>query len=139
MKKILTIFCWIVAFYAVWFPFSYFGKDIDKMEVRLSHILVDTQEEANNIKQQIEQGKKFEDLADKYSKELRSKGGDIGYAQRNRYDKNVEKAAFTLNKGEISEPVQSKHGWHLVKVTNIRYYSDSENFKYNPKRYIELL
>lgn len=139
MKKILTIFCWFMAIYAVWFPFSYFGKNVDKMEVRVSHILVDTFDEAKNIKQQIENGKNFEDMADKYSLQKMAKGGDIGYAQRNRYDKNVENAVFTLEKGKISDPVQSKHGWHLVKVTNIRYYSDIENFKYNPNKYAELL
>lgn len=139
MKTILTIFCWILAIYAVWFPISYFGKYYDKMEVRLSHILVKTENEAVKIKQEITEGKDFNEMAEKYSMDKLSDKGDIGYSQRYRYTPEIDYAAFHLGKNEVSTPIESKHGWHLIKVTDIRYYSDSENFKYNPYRYVNML
>ncbi len=139
MKTILKIFCLILIFYAVWFPFSYFGTNNDKMEVRVSHIVVDTEEEAKNIKQNIQNGKNFEDIAKEYSSKQELPCGDIGFAQRGKLLENLENAVFKLNNNEISDPLQSEFGWHLVKVTNIKYYSDKENFKYNPYKFVKEL
>ena len=64
MKIVLNIFCWLLAAYCIYFPFSYFGKEADRKEINVSHILVATQEEAENIKKQIEEeGKSFEEMA----------------------------------------------------------------------------
>ena len=63
MKKILALFCVILAVYTVYFPLIYFGKNADKKEIQTSHILVPTKEQAENIRQQLLDGKKFEKLA----------------------------------------------------------------------------
>ena len=139
MKKILVLFCWLLAAYAVYFPVSYFGSSADRMDVRVSHILVNTKEDADRIKSEIENGKPFENAADEYSEcPSKAQHGDIGYAQRGRYEKNFENAVFTLKPKTLSEPVESPYGWHIIKVTDIKYFSDSKNFKYNPYKYLDL-
>ena len=138
MKIILKLLCLILTIYAVYFPISYFGKNSDKMEVRVSHILVDSEEQSKIIRQNILDGKKFEDMAKEYSLDSKATNGDIGYTQRGRLENNINDAVFTLNKNEISEPIQTRYGWHIVKVTEIKYYSDENNLKYNPYKYLDL-
>ena len=88
--------------------------------VRASHILVDTKDEAEKIKDDIESGKiSFEDAAAKYSKcpSGRRSGGDLGGFGRGQMVKPFEDAAFSAPVGEITEPVQTQFGYHLIKVT----------------------
>ena len=88
--------------------------------VRASHILVDTKEEALKIKADIESGKiTFEDAAVKYSKcpSGRRAGGDLGGFGRGAMVKPFEDAAFSSPVGEVSEPVKTQFGYHLIKVT----------------------
>ena len=139
MKKILTLFCLLMAFYTVYFPISYFGSNNDKKEVKVSHILVNTEEEAQKIYREIKAGKNFGELAKQYSLcPSKDDNGNIGLMQRGRLEKNLDNIIFKLKINEISEPVESKNGWHILKVTNIKNYSDSENFKYNKYKYLEL-
>lgn len=87
--------------------------------VRASHILVDTQEEAMAILDKLDKGITFEYLAQKYSKCPSSqKGGDLGFFRRGQMAKEFEDAAFSMEPGEISEPVQTQFGWHIIKVTD---------------------
>lgn len=130
MKKIVILFCWILTVFCVVFPFLYTHSNQDKKEVKISHILVETQEQADSIKEEIKNGKSFEDAAIEYSQcDSKENKGDIGYNMRNRLDKNFEKAAFTQDLKEISEPIQSQHGWHLIKIYDIKYFSDKESFE----------
>jgi peptidyl-prolyl cis-trans isomerase C len=101
------------------------------MEVNLSHILVNTEEEALNIKKMIEEeGKSFEDMAAEYSQcPSKEEKGNLGYYEKGRLFPEIEKIAFSAKRGKISEPVQTKEGWHIVKVNNIKYYSARENFQ----------
>ncbi len=138
MKTILKLSCLILIIYAVYFPITYFGKNSDKMEVRVSHILVNSEEEAKIIRQNISDGKNFEDMAKEYSLDSKETGGDIGYTQRGRLENSINNAVFTLKRNELSQPIETKYGWHIVKVTKIKYYSDESNFKYNPYKYLEL-
>lgn len=140
MKKILALFCLILAGYAVYFPLSYFGSSADVREVRVSHILTKTLEDAQSVKQKIEDGAKFEDAAKEYSIDETTKdyGGDLGCIQRGRLEDSVNDAVFKLKEGVISEPVESSSGWHLIKAVKVDYYSGSENFKYNPYKYLDL-
>ncbi|MCR4881477.1 MAG: peptidyl-prolyl cis-trans isomerase [bacterium] len=88
--------------------------------VRASHILVDTQDEALKLKSDIESGKiSFEDAAAKYSKcpSGRRSGGDLGGFGRGQMVKPFEDAAFSAPVGEITEPVKTQFGYHLIKVT----------------------
>lgn len=87
--------------------------------VRASHILVDTEEEALELKKRIENGESFESLAREYSKCMsREKGGNLGFFKRGQMVKPFEDAAFSLPVGVVSDPVKTEYGWHLIKVTS---------------------
>lgn len=88
-------------------------------EVRASHILVATEEEANNLRNEIINGKNFADVAAEYSKcPSGANDGDLGYFGRGMMVKPFEDAAFELEVGELSQPVQTQFGWHLIEVTD---------------------
>ena len=88
-------------------------------EVRASHILVKTEDEAKNLLAEISSGKSFSELAEEYSMcPSGANGGDLGYFGRGMMVKPFEDAAFGLEKvGQISEPVQTQFGWHLIQLT----------------------
>ena len=90
-------------------------------EVRASHILVQSESEAQKVIQQIKGGASFEDIAKKVSKCPSGKdGGDLGYFGRNRMVKPFEDAAFNLDVGQLSAPVKTQFGYHVIKVTGKR-------------------
>ncbi len=91
-------------------------------EVQARHILVDTKEKAEEIIGKIKAGGDFAALAKENSKDPGSKedGGMLGFFGRNQMVPEFEKAAFELKKGEISAPVQSQFGWHVIKVEDRR-------------------
>ncbi len=129
MKIVLIILCWILAVFSCWFPFAYYHSDIDKKELKISHILVNTEQEAIDIKKQIEEGKAFEEMAEKYSLcPSKEQKGDIGYNARGSLLKEVENEVFKLKLNTISNPIKSSQGWHIIKITGIKYFSDKENF-----------
>ena len=85
--------------------------------VKASHILVDTKEQAELIKTKINSGDSFEQMAKKFSKcPSRQDGGDLGYFERGQMVKSFEAAAFSLPTGQVSDPVKTQFGWHLIKV-----------------------
>ncbi len=89
----------------------------DYVMVNANHILVQTKDEADNLKKQIAEGASFEELAKKYSKcPSGTEGGALGYFRRGQMVKPFEDAAFETPKGEVSEPIQTQFGWHLIKV-----------------------
>lgn len=134
MKLILNIFCWILAIYCIYFPFSYFHSEMDKKEFKISHILVDSKEKALEIKEEIvNKNKTFENAAQEYSLcESKKDKGDIGYSMRGMLFKELEDIALNLDKNIISEPIKTEAGWHIIKVTDLKYFSDKENLA---KRY----
>ncbi len=86
---------------------------------KASHILVDTEEQANEIAEEIKSGLSFEDAAKKYSKcPSKDKGGDLGFFTRGRMVPEFENAAFSMEKDEISEPVKTQFGFHLIKLAD---------------------
>jgi len=90
-------------------------------EVRASHILVDTEKEANDLLKRINAGESFEELAKQHSKCPSGKnGGDLGYFSRGQMAVEFEEAAFELSKGKVSKPVQTDFGFHLIKVVDRR-------------------
>ncbi|WP_213974880.1 peptidylprolyl isomerase [Tepidanaerobacter acetatoxydans] len=91
-------------------------------EIRASHILVDTENEAKKILAEIKAGGDFAALAKDYSKDPGSKelGGDLGYFSKGKMDPEFEKAAFALKPGEISDVVKTTFGYHIIKVTGER-------------------
>ena len=90
------------------------------MEIRASHILVKTEEEANNLLEEIKSGKLFADVASEHSLcPSGANGGDLGFFGKGMMVKPFEDAAFALKKGELSAPVQTQFGWHLIQLTDI--------------------
>ncbi|PGS69040.1 peptidylprolyl isomerase [Bacillus cereus] len=97
-------------------------KDNYKPEIKASHILVKDEETAKKVKNELGQGKSFEELSKQYSEDpgSKEKGGDLGYFGPGKMDKAFEEAAYKLKKDEVSEPVKSKFGYHIIKVTDIK-------------------
>ncbi|MCM3735234.1 peptidylprolyl isomerase PrsA [Bacillus cytotoxicus] len=97
-------------------------KDNYKPEIKASHILVKDEATAKKVKDELAQGKSFEDLAKQYSEDTGSKekGGDLGYFGAGKMVKEFEDAAYKLKKDEVSDPVKSQFGYHIIKVTDIK-------------------
>ena len=88
-------------------------------EVRASHILVKTEEEAKKLYDEIKAGKDFAEAAGEVSLcPSGQAGGDLGFFGKGMMVKPFEDAAFSLEKGELSQPVQTQFGWHLIHVTD---------------------
>ncbi len=88
-------------------------------EVKASHILVKTEQEALKLYEEIKNGKSFEDAAVQYSLcPSGAMGGDLGYFGRGMMVKPFEDAAFDMEVGEISKPVQTQFGWHLIQLND---------------------
>ncbi len=85
-------------------------------KIHCAHILVKTEQEAKALRDQLDKGASFSKLAmEKSSCPSGKKGGDLGTFGRGQMVREFELAAFKLNKGEISQPVKTKFGWHLIK------------------------
>ena len=93
-------------------------------ELKARHILVKTEEKAKEIATKIASGddKLFAEQAKAHSEDpgTKDEGGDLGFFGRGQMVPQFEEAAFKLKKGEISAPVQSQFGWHLIKVDDKR-------------------
>jgi peptidyl-prolyl cis-trans isomerase C len=85
--------------------------------IRARHILVGTEKEATDILARLEKGEKFDDLAKKYSLDgSKDYGGDLGYFTAPEMVPEFSKAAFALKVGEVSQPVKTDFGWHIVRL-----------------------
>ncbi len=91
-------------------------------EYRVSHILVKTKEEADAIEAQLKKGAKFEKLAKEKSLDPGSKnqGGDLNWSVPSNYVEPFADAITKLKKGQISAPVQTQFGWHVIKLVDVR-------------------
>ncbi len=87
-------------------------------EIRASHILLRTEEEARVVLSQLEVGAGFAELARRESIDsiTADNAGDVGFFSRGRMTPAFEKAAFALEVGEISEVVKTPYGYHIIKV-----------------------
>lgn len=91
-------------------------------EVRARHILVESEVKAKEIFEKIAHGEDFARMAKEHSKDPGSKdeGGDLGYFARGQMVPVFEETAFKLKAGEVSQPVQSQFGWHIIKLEDRR-------------------
>jgi peptidyl-prolyl cis-trans isomerase C len=91
-------------------------------EYRARHILVETQAQAEAILASLKKGAKFEDIAKKQSKDPGSgaNGGDLDWAAPGNYVKEFSDAMVALNKGQVSAPVQSQFGFHIIRLDDVR-------------------
>ena len=99
--------------------FETFKKDFEKETVNASHILVETEEKANEILQLLNEGKDFKELAMEYSScPSRDQGGELGEFGRGAMVPEFENAAFAMGAGEISQPVKTDFGYHIIKLNS---------------------
>ncbi len=105
---------------------AFFKENEDKFtigtEIRASHILVKTEDEAKNILAKLNKGESFESLARSFSADKTSaeKGGDLGYFGRGRMVPEFERAALGLKPGETSNPVKTRFGFHIIKLIDVK-------------------
>ena len=90
-------------------------------EVHARHILVASEDEAKAIEDQLKKGGDFAALAKEKSKDPgAADGGDLGYFTKDQMVPEFADAAFKLDKGQISDPVHTQFGWHIIKVEDKR-------------------
>lgn len=91
-------------------------------EYRARHILVETQAQAEAILASLKKNGKFEDIAKKQSKDPGSgaNGGDLDWASAGNYVKEFSDAMVALKKGEVSAPVKSQFGFHIIRLDDVR-------------------
>src|SRR5436190_3827542 len=92
-----------------------------EVEVRARHILVETEDEAKAVVEELKKGADFAELAKKKSKDPgASDGGDLGFFTKEQMVPEFSAVAFVLEPGKISDPVKSQFGWHVIKVEEKR-------------------
>jgi foldase protein PrsA len=86
-------------------------------KIKCSHILVQKQSEAISILDRIKKGEKFGKLARELSNDTGSakRDGNLGFFGRGKMVKEFEAAAFNLQVGQISEPIKTQYGYHIIK------------------------
>ncbi|WLR55876.1 peptidylprolyl isomerase [Mesobacillus subterraneus] len=103
---------------------SYFEENKDsfdqKEQVKASHILVEDEETAKKVKEELDNGKDFAELAKTYSTDASNadNGGDLGYFGREEMAEEFENAAFALEVNAVSEPVKTEFGFHIIKLVD---------------------
>lgn len=110
------------------------AEDYAREERRAAHILIEDGSDAEatiaSIQERLEAGESFADLAEEFSVDTVSArdGGDLGYAGRGVYDEAFENALFALEEGEVSGPVETSFGIHLIRLDGVRR-SDVPSFE----------
>lgn len=91
-------------------------------EVRARHILVEAEDEAKAIAARIKGGEDFSKVAGEVSKDPGSKteGGDLGWFTKERMVAPFAEAAFKLSAGQVSDPLKTQFGWHVIRVEEKR-------------------
>lgn len=111
------------------------SKYITNPGANVYHILVDTEEEALKVKERLNNGEKYEDIAAELNKDATSQtGGSLGFIEYDdqNYDQDFLAGVKSLKEGEISDPVKTQFGYHIIKVVNIKdepEYDDFESVK----------
>lgn len=96
---------------------DYYDKEI-KPDIKASHILVADEKTAKDIEAKLKKGEKFEELAKKYGTDgTKDKGGDLGWFNTDKMDPTFTEAAYKLKVNEVSEPVKTQFGYHIIKLT----------------------
>jgi peptidyl-prolyl cis-trans isomerase C len=92
-----------------------------EVEVRARHILVESEDEAKAVVEELKKGADFAELAKKKSKDPgASDGGDLGFFTKDQMVPEFSAVAFVIEPGKISDPVKSQFGWHVIKVEEKR-------------------
>ncbi|MGM0774319.1 MAG: SurA N-terminal domain-containing protein [Pseudomonadota bacterium] len=102
------------------------SSELASEERRAAHILIedgeDAEETMSTIQERLASGEDFSEMAEEFSVDTVSaeEGGDLGFAERGVYDEAFEEALFQLDKGEVSEPVSTSFGIHLIKLLDVQ-------------------
>ncbi len=91
-----------------------------EQEVKARHILVETEAQARAALKRVRSGEDFAKVADQVSKDPGSRGGELGWFTKDRMVPEFADAAFKMQPNQISEPVKSQFGWHVIKVEERR-------------------
>ncbi len=107
-------------------------------EIHARHILVPTEDEAKAALARIKKGEDFAKVATELSKDPASEGGDLGWFTKDRMVPEFADAAFKLEPGQVSDPVKSQFGWHIIKVEEKRMqtFPPFEQVKDQAARYV---
>lgn len=110
-----------------------YQKDIANLaeQRRAAHILIEVNDKQTDaqakakledVAQRLSKGEDFAALAKEFSQDpgSASKGGDLGFAGKGVYDPSFEEALYGLNKGQVSQPVHTEYGWHLIKLLDLQ-------------------
>ena len=94
----------------------------NEKEVRARHILVPSEDEAKAVLAEVKKGTDFAELAKQKSKDpgAAAEGGDLGYFGKEQMVPEFAETAFKLDKGQVSDPVKTQFGWHIIKVEDKR-------------------
>ncbi|WP_263297657.1 peptidylprolyl isomerase [Neobacillus bataviensis] len=101
---------------------TYFEENKDSFaqaeQVKASHILVADEKTAKEVKQKLENGGDFTALAKEYSTDdsTKDQGGELGYFSKGDMVTEFDNAAFSLPVNQISDPVKTEYGYHIIKV-----------------------
>ncbi|MGV2620839.1 UNVERIFIED_CONTAM: peptidylprolyl isomerase [Halobacillus marinus] len=112
---------------------TYFEENKDSFnqpeQVTARHILTETKEEAQTVLDKYNDGEKFADLAEEYSTDEATKdsGGDLGTFGKGEMVDAFDDAAFSMEAGEVSDPVETEYGFHIIEVTD---HTDAEEATY---------
>jgi len=100
---------------------TYVGEFEARQELRARHILLNTEEDARDIVERLNRGDDFAELAKEFSKGAEADvGGDIGYFAKGDMVTPFDEAVFALKVDDISEPVKTRFGWHVIYLIDKR-------------------
>ena len=108
-------------------------------EIHARHILVQTKEEAEAALKRIKGGEDFAKVANQISKDPTNNGGDLGWFTKDRMVPEFADAAFKLEPGQLSDPVKTQFGWHIIQVEGKRpkQFPPLDQVKPDVERYLE--
>ena len=96
------------------------AKQPPEPEIHARHILLATEDEAKAALKRVKGGEDFAKVAAELSKDPAGEGGDLGWFTKDRMVPEFAEAAFKLDAGQISDPVKTQFGWHIIKVEEKR-------------------
>lgn len=109
---------------------DFYENEMPERQAR--HIIVEDEDTINEVKSKLDEGEDFAELAQEYSMDgTKESGGDLGYISYDdpNLDEQFKEAAFQLEVDEISDPVQSSFGWHIIQITAIEEKAAFEDAK----------
>ncbi|WP_144488991.1 peptidylprolyl isomerase [Bacillus thuringiensis] len=114
-------------------------KDYYKPKLKASHILVKDEKTAKEIKEKLNNGEDFAALAKQYSEDPGSKeqGGELPDFGPGEMDSKFEEAAYKLEAGQVSDPIKSSHGYHIIKLTEKKELKPFDQEKDNIRKELE--